>query len=245
MSAKHNKREGLVGENILAKEAAWNFSGNVPETFVSHIRKSVPFYDEGHDLICKLSDYFIKNNSLCYDLGTSTGALINKLAKQHEHRPGVRWIGIDSEGSMIKQAKKEAKTTLNIEFVCDNISLYPYEKSDFITSYYTIQFTPESTRQETFNKIYESLNWGGAFVCFEKVRACDARFQDMMQALYVDHKLDQGYTPDEIVYKAKSLKGVLDPFSTQGNLDLFKRAGFVDIMSVYKYICFEGFIAIK
>ena len=42
-----------------------------------------------------------------------------------------------------------------------------------------------------------------------------------------------------------NLKGVLEPFSTQGNLDLFKRAGFVDITTISKYICFEGFLLIK
>ena len=52
-------------------------------------------------------------------------------------------------------------------------------------------------------------------------------------------------TPDEIIAKAKSLKGVLEPFSTQGNLDLLKRAGFVDIITIFKYLCFEGFLAIK
>jgi len=86
---------------------------------------------------------------------------------------------------------------------------------------------------------------GGAFILFEKVRAPDARFQDIMQTLYTDYKLEQNYTPEEIISKTRSLKGILEPFSTQGNLDLLKRAGFVDVMSVYKYICFEGFIAIK
>ena len=38
---------------------------------------------------------------------------------------------------------------------------------------------------------------------------------------------------------------VLEPFSTQGNLDLLHRAGFVDIIAVCKYLCFEGFLAIK
>ena len=80
---------------------------------------------------------------------------------------------------------------------------------------------------------------------FEKVRACDARFQDMMQTLYTDYKLEQGYTPAEIIAKAKSLKGVLEPFSTQGNLDMLKRAGFVDVLTVFKHVCFEGFLAIK
>ena len=67
----------------------------------------------------------------------------------------------------------------------------------------------------------------------------------MMTALYTDYKIDQGYNAEEIVSKTRSLKGVLEPFSTAGNLDLFKRAGFVDVMSIFKYVCFEGFLAIK
>ena len=54
-----------------------------------------------------------------------------------------------------------------------------------------------------------------------------------------------GYTPDDIITKSRSLKGVLEPFSTQGNVDLLKRSGFVDINTVQKYLCFEGFLAIK
>ena len=53
------------------------------------------------------------------------------------------------------------------------------------------------------------------------------------------------YSPDEIVGKARSLKSVLEPFSTEGNLGLLNRSGFVDIMTVFKYACFEGFLAIK
>jgi tRNA (cmo5U34)-methyltransferase len=108
-----------------------------------------------------------------------------------------------------------------------------------------MQFVRPRFRQDTINRIYKSLRWGGAFVYFEKVRAPDARFNDIMSLLYIDHKIDQGYAGNEIVGKARSLKGVLEPFSTQGNLDLLKRAGFVDIMTVFKYICFEGFLAIK
>ena len=38
---------------------------------------------------------------------------------------------------------------------------------------------------------------------------------------------------------------MLEPFSTQGNVDMLRRAGFVDHMSVFKHLCFEGFLAIK
>ncbi len=234
-----------VGEDIISKEASWSFGGNVPENFSNHVKRSVPFYEEGHELVCKLSDFFVRDDSTCYELGVSTGALIKGLANKHEHRPNVRWIGIDVEENMIKKAKEQCDNTPNIELLVEDLVSYPLEKSDLIISYYTMQFIPPYVRQEIFNKIYNALNWGGAFIMFEKVRACDARFQDMMQTLYTDFKLEQGYSTQEIVAKTKSLKGVLEPFSTQGNIDLLKRAGFIDMMTIFKYICFEGFLAIK
>ena len=86
---------------------------------------------------------------------------------------------------------------------------------------------------------------GGAFLMFEKVRANDARFQDMMTQIYMDYKIKQGFNEKEIIQKSRSLKGVMEPFSTKGNYDLLKRAGFKDIITVFKYLCFEGILAIK
>ncbi len=74
------------------------------------------------------------------------------------------------------------------------------------------------------------------------------QIRDGIEALpekYDDYKLNEGYSPEEIISKSRSLKGVLEPFSTQGNIDLLQRAGFVVIMTVMKYLCFEGFLAIK
>lgn len=234
-----------VGDTIKKERAHWNFKADVAENFVAHVRKSVPFYDEGHDLACYLSDFFCQSDSVCYELGVSTGQLLKKLAVYNAHKPNIRWVGIDAERDMIKKAGQHCKEVKNIELVTDNIITCDLEKADLIVAYYCIQFIPERHRQELFNKIYERLNWGGALVLFEKVRAPDARFQDMATALYTDYKLRNGFTTEEVIGKAQSLRGVLDPFSTEGNLGLMKRAGFVDVMSVMKYVCFEGFVAIK
>ena len=121
----------------------------------------------------------------------------------------------------------------------------PGATADLIVACYTLQFVAPRVRQQVFTKIHAALNWGGGFLLVEKVRAPDARFQDMMSTLYTDYKLEQGYTGDEIVAKTRSLKGVLEPFSSAGNLGLLERAGFVDVTSVFKYLCFEGFLAIK
>lgn len=89
------------------------------------------------------------------------------------------------------------------------------------------------------------MNWGWAFLFFEKVRAPDARFQDIMSLIYNEFKIKNGFSSSEIIEKSRSLKGVLDPFSSNENLLFLKRAGFKDYMSVFKFISFEGFIAIK
>ena len=146
---------------------------------------------------------------------------------------------------MIAQAELECGVLSNLEFVQDDINLHPYVRTDLFVSFCTIQFIPPYLRQTLFNRLYQHLNWGGAVLIFEKVRAPDARFQDYMAALYTDFKLERGYSAEEIIAKARSLKRVQEPFSTRGYLELFERAGFVDVMSVIKWVCFEGFLAIK
>ena len=49
-----------VGANIIAKNASWSFGKKVPKNFTKHISKSVPFYLEGHEIICDLSDFFFE-----------------------------------------------------------------------------------------------------------------------------------------------------------------------------------------
>jgi tRNA (cmo5U34)-methyltransferase len=245
MLQKSEEKTGNVGDNIKAENASWNFKGDVAKTFSSHVSRSVPLYLEGHKLVCALSDFFVKEDSICYELGTSVGELIIKLANHHNNKKKVQWIGIDSVEEMINMAIKNSEGIPNLSYCVDDINIYPFEKCDLIVCYYIIQFVHPKLRQELLTKLYNSLNWGGALILFEKVRGPDARFQDILTTLYSDYKLEQGFNTEEIVAKTRSLKGVLEPFSTQGNIDLLKRAGFVDITTVMKYLCFEGFLAIK
>jgi tRNA (cmo5U34)-methyltransferase len=236
-----------VGDGLSADGGNWKFSGSVVDSFDDHVSKSVPLYNEGHELICDMSDFFIKSDSVCYEIGSSTGTLTFKLAAHNKSKTAARFIGIDIEEDMISKAKNKVagNPELNVDFLVEDVLEMDLEPADMIVCYYTVQFIDPSVRQALMDKLYSSLNWGGALLLFEKVRGSDARFQDILTTLYTDYKLRKGYTPEEIISKTRSLKGVLEPFSTQGNIDMLKRAGFVDINTVQKYLCFEGFLAIK
>jgi len=234
-----------AGDGIAVKPARWTFSGNVAEKFDSHVSRSVPLYESGHDLTVKLSDFFIKPDSTVYELGASTGGLLRKLADRHSDQKNVRFFGLEIEPDMVGHAKKAHADVPNMFFHVCRAETFEFEKSDFITSHYTIQFISPKFRQELFDRVYEALEWGGAFVLFEKVRANDARFQDIFSTLYNEFKIDNGYDLSEILSKTLSLKGVMEPFSSEANVDFMRRAGFTDIVPIQKYLCFEGWLAIK
>ncbi len=236
--------EGTVGHNIVAANGRWNFGGKVADTFEDHIERSVPYYREGHDLVAKLSDYFLYDGAAAVELGCSTGALLRAVAKWNQGKQ-VTYTGVEVEAGMVKVAQERCADIPGMTILEGDALAVDIAPADLIVSYYTIQFIRPAMRQKLIDKVYASLNWGGAFIMFEKVRAPDARFQDIITGLYTEHKLEQGFAEKEIVQKARSLKGVLEPFSTQGNRDLMERAGFRDQMSVFKHICFEGFLAIK
>ena len=242
-SKKKSTKRKTGGDGIKVQRANWKFSGSTVNKFDKHITKSVPLYNEGHKIVCKLSDFFLSDKSLCYEIGCSTGSLTKKIAKHNAHKQ-IKIIGLDVEKDMIAKAKK-INNDKKIRYLCKNILKSELEPCDLVVSYYTAQFIKPKSRQLFFNKIYKSLNWGGALIMFEKIRAPDARFQDIYTNLYNDFKIDNGYSHEEIMLKTISLKSVLEPFSENANIELMKRAGFKDISTIMKYICFTGFVAIK
>ena len=58
----------------------------------------------------------------------------------------------------------------NVKFILGNANKIKFQKADLIVAYYSMQFIRPSDRQKLFNKIFKALNWGGAFIMFEKVR---------------------------------------------------------------------------
>jgi len=215
-----------VGDGIAAANAAGPSATTSPDLFEPRQQVGAALQRGPRSHLCPVG-FFVQDSSVVYELGSSTGVLSSKLARRHA-ATRARFVGIEKVAEMIAQAQLECGDLPNLGFVQDDINLHPYERADLFVSFCTIQFVPPYLRQTLFDRLYQSLNWGRALLIYEKVRAPDARFQDYMTSLYVDFKLERGYSPDEIVSKARSLKRVQEPFSTRGYLDLFKRAGFVD-----------------
>ena len=157
-----------VGDNISAGNANWSFSGDVAASFDAHVSKSVPFYHQGHELIAKLSDFFVGDDSLAYDVGCSTGTLLVHLAERNREKK-ARFIGIEPEAGMVEQARRRTQPFGSISIEQADFFDVALEKCDLITSYYTIQFVRPRRRQAFFDKAHHLLNHARIFVVTRRI----------------------------------------------------------------------------
>ena len=239
------RKNRKTGDNISLK-SSWTFKDkNVAKNFNEHVSKSVPLYDEGHEIIIDMLPNFFNERTKIIDIGCSTGTLVQKIRNNFLDYE-LDLVGIDISKEMINEAKRNSldkKIKFNqqdfVKLKLDN------ESVDIFISYYTIQFIRPQIRMKYLRKIFDTLHWGGAFFWFEKTRGTDARFQDILTNAYFKYKERQGYSSENIYEKYMSLRGVLEPFSTNGNIDLLKEAGFSDFQSILKFGPFEGLLCIK
>ena len=220
------RKNRKTGDNISLK-SSWTFKDkNVAKNFDEHVSKSVPLYDEGHEIIMDMMPNFFNERTKIIDIGCSTGALMKKIRNNFlDHELDL--VGIDISKEMINEAKRNSSDK-TIKFNQQDFIKFKLnnESVDIFISYYTIQFIRPQIRMNYLRKIFDTLHWGGAFFWFEKTRGSDARFQDILTNAYFKYKERQGYSSENIYEKYMSLRGVLEPFFNQWKYRFIERGRF-------------------
>ncbi len=237
-----------VGNGIYIKNK-WEFNQDVSKKFDIHIRKSVPLYEEGHQLIIDLIEYYVntyqKKELIISDLGCSTGILIKKIS-QHFKNLSITFYGIDKEQSMLKIARKRKYSKNHkIYWITSSLENYTMKKSDIIICYYVLQFIPLKNRQKVVNTIYKSLYKNGFFFLFEKINFKKITKENINNYVLKKFKLRKGFSLEEILNKEKSLKGILIPMSLEENFNLINNAGFKNYNIIMQWGSFYGFFIKK
>ena len=94
--------------------SSWSFDG-IAENFEIHARRSIPGYDQGHELICSYSDFFCSSSSAIIDVGCSTGLLLRKIGERHKNKESLSLIGIEPVKDMFELAySKVADDRINL-----------------------------------------------------------------------------------------------------------------------------------
>jgi tRNA (cmo5U34)-methyltransferase len=233
-----------VGDDIVTTGTRWSFGGATHERFDTHVQRSVPLYDEGHGLISQAVEFFSRPGKSIIDVGCSTGSLLERLA-QKPFSAEVTLCGYDIEADMVHSARSRCANFDNVMIRQGDAESIDYAGSGAVIMYYTLQFTEPNRRLPILTRIADGLSEGGALLLFEKVLGPDATTQDIIGQLYQEFKVLNGFGADEIYNKARSLRSVMTPVSSERNRQDLLNAGFRSVVTLQKYLCFEGFLAIK
>ena len=234
-------------------EGTWRFNDNVAENFDKHVNQSIPHYKDIQQYVTSLSEWFIKDNTLIYDLGCSTGETIKNICKL-KVSTNFKIIGYDNSKKMISLAKKKLnlkKTSIkngrihiNLKSL-DVLRIKKFKKSNLFISILLFPFLNLLERKKLLKSIYKSLSSGGGFIFVEKIRSKNSHFEDILNQMYFDFKLRQKLTEKQILNKSKSLRSSMYLFDQNTTQNLLKECKFKNFEVFYKCFNFIGYIAIK
>jgi len=226
----------------------FKFNNGVAQVFDDMVTRSVPFYDEIHFIIKDILNKTNFKEGLIYDLGCSTGTTISLIyshLKSQKRAP--RFIGIDNSAPMIKQCRQKLKRlgVKNYKLLCGTIENIELEPSNFIIMNYTLQFIDPQKRAQILEKIYKALLPGGIFILSEKISCKNSKIDELFTDLYYDFKRRNGYSELAIAQKRQALEDILIPLTTEQQLKLLRKAGFLKCDTLFRWYNFASFIGIK
>lgn len=219
----------------------WSFKENV-KNFDSHIEKSVPDYEETHELIKDLSTFLTQKNDIIHDFGCSTGTLLHRIANANKGK-NIKLIGFDESNEMIRYAKKRYK---HINFLKKDIRKIKLTKKSLLSLLiYTLQFIKTEHKEMLLKKIYNNLNNNAYLIIFEKIHIHDGKYQDIFNFLHFDFKRKKSLSERQILEKEYSLRGLMNPQTEKNLRHKLKKVGFKKVNKLLQKFNFIGLIAEK
>ena len=231
-----------VFDKPIAKQ--FEFDEEVASVFDDMLDRSVPYYKESLDLTINFALKYLDENDKVFDLGCSTASTLISLA-QHSNN-NLHLIGIDSSDAMLQRATNKTNAYgLDIKYICDDIFNVDLKGAKVIIANCTLQFIRPLQREKLISKIYDALEDGGIFIFSEKVISSNKVFNKHCIDEYYSFKKTQGYSEFEIAQKREALENVLIPYSEDENKNMIKNAKFKNCDTIFKWVNFATFVAIK
>lgn len=209
------------------------FDFNTIEDFDNHIDKSIPNYSFLIQAIKSISDYFVTEDGVIYDIGCSTGKLLINLPYL------CKKVGYDNSNLL------PTKNVNNVIFLNKDVTKeIDLKNAQIIYSIFTMQFLNTISRKKVLKEIYDNLNDGGVFIICEKIYQENGKLQEILTFSHYDFKSNH-FPIDEIFSKEKDLRFIMKPKTLSDNLNDLKSLGFKNVATFFQSFNFVGIVALK
>lgn len=227
--------------NGIKQDGAWTFrSDDVAAAFDEHVAMSTPGYDDLQRLVARLSTFFARDGSAAVDYGCATGRTIAEVAAANAGRR-VRYIGIDESEAMVTKARERLASIAGAEVrAAAVLASPPPSDASLLFAVYVLQFMSYRDREAALSMMRRATSAGTALFLVEKTTpddpACVVPFYDA----HHEEKME-AYSAQEVMAKARALRGVLQPMSMRHTEAMLRRAGWKP-QRFWQRLAFAGWV---
>ena len=242
-----NKDEIFVDKS---GDEPFRFDASVAEVFPDMLKRSIPGYGASLEAIGSLAARYVRDNTVCYDLGCSLGAATLAM-RQGIQASGCRIVAVDNAQAMVERcaeivaADRSSGHEIPVDVTLGDVLDTPIENASMVVLNYTLQFVAPERRDELLTRIAEGMVGGGLLVLSEKVVDEDPHMEELLFDLHHEHKRRNDYSALEISRKRAALENVLIPETVAEHRERLLGAGFAHVAVWLRYFNFVSIIAIK
>lgn len=191
----------------------WTFENeHVAESFDTHVREQLPWYDLVTEAIVHIGRHFIGHNGLIYDIGASNGNIGRALLPIINER-SAELVAIEPSAAMA------SKYTGGGQFMQTSAETFDYQPFDFAVSMLTLMFLRPDDVVPLLDRLVRRVRPGGAIAIVERTLPPNGYMSIITSRLTLAAKASTGVSADQIIAKELSLAGVQRPIDQR----IFKR----------------------
>lgn len=229
-------------------ERGWAFDDRVTAQFDEMLQRSIPQYEVMRATCFELGSQFVQPDTAIVDLGCSRGEAVRFFLDSYRARN--RYVLVEASEPMFQAVSARYADWVEAGvmkiFNKDLRTFYPAAPDISLTlCVLTLMFTPIEYRLALVQRVYDSIEPGGAFILVEKVLGASAAIDGAYVRTYHEMKFRNGYSADEIERKKLALEGKLVPVTANMNEELLHSAGFRQVDCFWRWANFAGWVAIK
>lgn len=191
---------------------SWTFeTKEIAETFDSHVREQLPWYDMVTDAVVYIAQNYLPEYGVVVDIGASTGNMIDKLMPLANERM-ADIVAIERSIPMCEILKKKYNKKSDCVVVENSdVTRGDLPKADVYILFLTMMFIPIQKRKALIDSMRANCKQGGVIVVVDKVCDHGGYFATVLKRLTMQFKLQQGAKAEDVLIKEMSLAGVQIP----------------------------------
>lgn len=231
--------------HIPADPNKFQFDPEVAGLFVNMAERSIPNFRLAHQAHARmLEPWLTEEGARVLDIGASRGTFLQEIIGLYGNG-GLQLIAMDNSFAMCDYMEKDLPVTVEVRCrdVLSASFLESNETFDVVCLHYVLQFIPPERQMEVLSKAVSMVRKGGVLIFGHKSRHYGG-LGELAHEEYINFRLRNGYTMEEIDAKTRALKGSMSPMD-HDSLMQFIRSNFREVQETTRFMMFSTFMAMK